>query len=342
VALGLYLLAGLVSAAYATDQRLALENVALMVELAVLAMLTSAFASDPVRLRLIGWTICFVALYTAALAAFGLVLFYAGTHTSLIGAYGEQFTPSDSYARVQAGFHSPPLLGSFCIFASAVIARDDIRLDPRLRLISQIALAVLVLATFSRAAIGFAAALMIRAAFRHRDSARIRLAAAVGVVGCLVVIAALTVGRLHLDPSRPESITYEVPDPHNRREAFATSVDTLGEHPIVGEGPGSLPGENDGSPFRAHLTPLNLAATMGLPSLATFVLLIAILWRNRRRPTPIATWSGLAGLGIDALAQDVEHFRHLWVMLGLADADRGPNAPRGSVARRSGPEVHSG
>jgi hypothetical protein len=79
---------------------------------------------------------------------------------------------------------------------------------------------------------------------------------------------------------------------------------------------------NRGLPFRAHFTPLNVAATMGLPALAALVFLVVVLWRERRRPTPIATWSGLAGLAIDGLAQDIEHFRHVWVMVGLADADR--------------------
>jgi hypothetical protein len=322
VGLGLYVLAGVVSAVYAADQRLAAENVLLMAELVVLALLTSVFAADPRRLHAIGWTICFLALYTAVLGVAGLALFYGGTDTSLIGAYGEQFVVSDAYARVQAGFNSPPLLGSFCIFASAVLAREDIALPRRWSLAAQLALAALVLATLSRAAIGFAAALIIRAAYRRRHSPRVRVAAAVGLVACLGLVAALSVGRLHLDPTRPETISYEAPDPHNRREAFATSLDTLAEHPLAGEGPGSLSGENRGMPFRAHLTPLNIAATMGLPALAAFAFLILTLWRNRRRPTPIATWSGMAGLAVDALAQDVEHFRHVWAMIGFADADR--------------------
>ena len=150
---------------------------------------------------------------------------------------------------------------------------------------------------------------MIRAAYRHSQSPRIRVAAAVGVAACLVVVPALSVGRLHLDPTRPETISYEVPDPHSRREALATLLHTLREHPLVGEGPGSLTGENMGVPFRAHLTLLNIAATMGLPALAAFTFLIVTLWRNRRWPTPVATWSGMAGLGVDALGQDVEHFR---------------------------------
>jgi len=61
---------------------------------------------------------------------------------------------------------------------------------------------------------------------------------------------------------------------------------------------------------------------MGLPALAALVFLVVVLWRERRRPTPIATWTGLLALFVDGLAQDVEHFRHVWVMIGLADADR--------------------
>jgi small-conductance mechanosensitive channel len=50
--------------------------------------------------------------------------------------------------------------------------------------------------------------------------------------------------------------------------------------------------------------------------------LVVVLWRERRRPTSIATWTGLLGLAVDGLAQDIEHFRHVWVMIGLADAER--------------------
>jgi hypothetical protein len=65
-----------------------------------------------------------------------------------------------------------------------------------------------------------------------------------------------------------------------------------------------------------------VAATLGIPAVGLLTLLVVVLWRGRRRPTPKATWSGLAGLGIDGLGQDIEHFRHLWVLLGIADAER--------------------
>lgn len=73
-----------------------------------------------------------------------------------------------------------------------------------------------------------------------------------------------------------------------------------------------------------------MAGTLGLPALMAFVYLCTRLWRQRGRPTDRATWSGLAGLGLDALAQDIEDFRHLWVMIGLTDADADKTGGQGT------------
>jgi hypothetical protein len=322
LALALWIAAGLLSLAFADAKGTGARNVLLMAELAALAVLTSEFARDRKNVQAIVVVIAGVSLVSAALAAIGLGLFYAGETTSLLGPYGEQFTASDLYARVTAGFASPPLLASFCIFASAVVAREDSPLPRRLTTITQVALSALVLLTFSRGALGFFAAMGIRAAYRRRDAVAARRLTVVIVTAAVAILAALSAGRLHVDPAHPSNTTYEVPDPGNRREAFDTGLDTFADHPLTGKGPGTYVAVNRGLPFRAHFTPLNVAATMGLPALAALVFLVVVLWRERRRPTPIATWSGLAGLAIDGLAQDIEHFRHVWVMVGLADADR--------------------
>jgi hypothetical protein len=322
VALALWIAAGLMSLAFADAKGTGARNVLLMLELAVLALLTSEFASERRGLRAIVVVIAGVSLVTAALAALGLALFYADVHTSLIGAYGEQFIASDSYARVAAGFSSPPLLASFCIFASAVVAREDSPLSARITTATQVALAAVVLLTFSRGALAFFMAMGIRAAYRRLGPAAAGRVALGLVVATVAVIGALSAGRLHLDPTRPSTISYELPDPGNRREAFDTGLDTLADHPLTGKGPGTYVSLNRGQPFRAHFTPLNVAATMGLPALAALVFLVVVLWRERRRPPSIATWSGLIGLAVDGLAQDIEHFRHVWVMLGLADVER--------------------
>ena len=322
LALALWIAAGLLSLAFADAKGTGARNVLLMFELAVLALLTSEFASERERLRAIVVVIAGVSLVTAGLAALGLALFYAGESTSLIGAYGEQFIESDSYARVAGGFASPPLLASFCIFASAVVAREDSPLPARLTTVIQVALSTVVVLTFSRGALAFFLAMGIRAAYRRLDAAAALRVAAVLVAAAVAMVAVLSVGRLHLDPTKPSTITYEVPDPGNRRQALDTGLDTLADHPLTGTGPGTYVSLNRGAPFRAHFTPLNVAATMGLPALAALTFLVVVLWRERRRPTSIATWSGLIGLAVDGLAQDIEHFRHVWVMVGLADAER--------------------
>jgi hypothetical protein len=301
----------------------------LVVELAAITILTADFASDARRLRAIVQVVLAGAIVTVALSALGLLLFYAGVHTSLIGPYGEQFVASGSYARAAAGFSSPPLLGSYCIFAAAVLAIEP-SVARRTRLGTRIALGVVAFASLSRGALGFVAAAAIRVAAARR-SPRARVAAAVVVTAMVLVIAALTLGRLELDPTRPDTVTYVLSDRGNRHEAVSSAFHTLRAHPLLGVGPGVLPGFGTfGQPFRAHLTPLNVAATAGIPALLALAAFVFGLWRARRRPTDIAVWSGLAGLGLDALAQDVEHFRHVWILLGLAAA---ATARREPVAR---------
>jgi O-antigen ligase len=165
--------------------------------------------------------------------------------------------------------------------------------------------------------LAFAVAIVIRWAYRTAEPRRLLLAGA-SVAAVLAILAALTVGRLHVDPAKPSATSYHVPDPGNRREAAVTSWHTFKEHPVLGSGPGSYPGQNRGLPFRAHLTPLNIAATTGLPALIAIVGMFVALWRGRSRPTDIAIWSGLLALLLDGLAQDIDHFRHVWLLIGLA------------------------
>ncbi len=300
----------------ADDRRDAVVNVLLAAELVALAVLTADYARSRRGRNAIVAVMAVGAIGTVALAALGVALFYLGVDTSLTGVYGEQFIASDSYVRAAAGFDTPPLLANYCIVAAAVMAIDS-DLSPRLRRATELALAVVVILTLSRAILGFFVAMAIRVA-GTRGSSRAKGLAVAAAVLAVAVMALLTIGRLHLDPTQPSTISYEVPDPGNRREAFATSLDTLWSQPLLGSGPGTLPGENRGAPFRAHFTPLNIAATVGLPALIALATALILLWTRRGRPTDIALWSGFAGVAIDAIGQDVEHFRHVWILIGLA------------------------
>ena len=303
-------------------------NLAGVAELAVLALLTADFASRPGAFRVIVWVVTATSLLAAAAAMLGLALFYAGVDTSLVGSYGALEASSD-YARVQAGMTHPALLGSYCIFASAVIARGDGVISRRLRWTAQAALAITVLATVSRAILGFGLAALIRA-----DLGRVwgRLAIA-ATVACLALMALLTFTKVLLDPSDPLGVRIASGAESVRSQELRAAVDTLADHPLLGTGPGSLPGEAPGYGRRqAHDTPVGIAATLGLPALLFLVGLLVALWLARTRPTDRAVWGGLAGLGVDGLGQDTENFRHVWVMLGLAGARLAPEAGSGRAA----------
>jgi hypothetical protein len=286
-------------------------------ELCTLAFITSDLASRPTISRNISRVIAITSLITAAAAIAGLVLFYAGVGSPLIGIYGE-LEQSPWYARVQAGTYNPNLLASFCIFASATVAQREGELPTWLRRVTLGALWITVFLTFSRGILGFGLAAVIRAARTPRR----RAVAVVCAAGCVGVVISLTLWNPAINPTHPLDAHFQSVA-SSRLQAAATSLVAVVRHPLLGSGLGASPAQYNGAPFDAHCTPLNIAATLGLPALIAFSLLIALLWRRRTRPIDLAIWGGLAGLALDGLAQDIEDFRHVWVMIGLAGANIG-------------------
>jgi hypothetical protein len=283
--------------------------------LVALFVLTSELLERKGMAAAVGRTVAATSALTALAAAAGVLLSLRGVATPFVGGCGD-LLPS-IIPRAQAGFIHPNLLASYCIFASGVVAREDAGLSRWLVRVLQAALALTCLLTTSRAILGFALAVTMR---RATTPARRRLVAAFAVA-LVVVMAALSAHNLLLDPARPWEARLEA-TPSARALAAATSLETLARHPLFGTGPGSSPGFRGFEPFDAHLTPLNVAATLGLPALAGLALAVIALWQARRRPTDAVTWGMLAGLGLDGLGQDVEDFRHVWLALGLADAGR--------------------
>jgi hypothetical protein len=315
VALALYLGAAVLSGLMAPPEGRAGWKLLGLAELVSLTFLTEDLASRPGVVPLIARVVAVSALATAAAALAGLLLFYGGLATPLVGGYGD-LVPSEKYARVQAGLYHPNLLASYCIFAAAVVARPDARLPRWLGRGARVALGGTVALTFSRAILGFVAAAALRTA-RTRCQ---RLAAGIYIAACVALVVFLTAENVVLDPSRPLAVTLDTGEASPRWQAFTSSLRTVADRPLWGCGPGAHPGWCRGGPFDAHLTPLNIAATLGLPALAAFAGIVACLWRRRGRPPDRSTWGGLAGLALDALASDVEDFRHVWVLFGLAAA----------------------
>lgn len=286
-----------------------------MAMLAALFVVTSDMMSRPGLPSAVGRTLAATSLLTAVAAVIGVVLSAYGKITPLVGTCGDLLP--GPLSRAQAGFSHPNLLASWCVFASGALDRDEAGLSRAWRRVVEVALAVTVLLTTSRAILAFALSAAIRGA---TTPARRRFAWA--LAGVLVVaMLGLTVTNLTFSPLRPWDLRV-LPGPSPRLEAATTSLETLAAHPLVGTGPGTSPGRRGSLPFDAHLTPLNVAATLGLPALLGLAFVAFALWRGRSRPTDLATWGMLAGLGLDGLGQDVEDFRHVWVALGFADAGR--------------------
>ena len=327
-ALALYLLFASLSLLIATpNPRAGAPKLLGVAELCTLAFITSEIASRPGLSRSLARVVALTSLFTLAAALAGLFLFYAGVGSPLIGIYGE-LEPSPWYARVQACTYNPNLLASFCIFAAAITARREGELSPWLRRITLAALWITVLLTFSRGILAFA----LSAAIRSADTPRRRALATVFGTACAVLILSLTFWRPLLNPARPFDTRFERA-PSNRYQAMVSSLAAVVAHPVLGTGLDTHPAVYQGGTIDAHCTPLNIAATLGLPVLVTFTALFVILWRKRRLPVDLALWGGLAGLAVDALAQDIEDFRHLWVMIGLAGMNAAEPATQSSTGR---------
>jgi hypothetical protein len=283
--------------------------------LVALLVVTSDMMGRPGMPSAVGRTLALTSLLTAVAAAVGVALSYFGKITPLVGTCGDLLP--GPLSRAQAGFPHPNLLASWCVFASGALAREDAGLSRSWRRLAQAALAITVVLTTSRAILGFGLAAAIRGA---TTPSRRRLAG--GLAGALLVaMAALTLVNVTFNPLRPWEPRLRE-GPSVRLQSATSSFETLLAHPVLGTGPGTSPGRRGSLPFDAHLTPLNVAATLGLPALAGLAFAVVALWRARSRPTDLATWGMLAGLGLDGLGQDVEDFRHVWVALGLADAGR--------------------
>jgi hypothetical protein len=286
-----------------------------MAMLVVLMVVTSDLASRPGLPRAIATTVAVTSLLTAAAAIVGVVLSATGRITPLVGTCGDLLP--GPLSRAQAGFPHPNLLASFCVVAAGAVAWKDAALSRRLRLLVQAALAVTVVLTVSRAILAFVLAAAIRAATTPG-----RRVAAQATAGALVLaMVGLTILNVTFSVARPWEAQV-LSTPSVRLQSVATSLETLGLHPILGTGPGTSPGRRGPLEFDAHLTPLNIAATLGVPALLGFLLVPLALWQVRGRPTDLAIWGMLAGLALDGLGQDVEDFRHVWVAFGLADAGR--------------------
>jgi hypothetical protein len=127
-------------------------------------------------------------------------------------------------------------------------------------------------------------------------------------------------------------------EPGIRWRIAESALHNAAAHPLTGVGLGVSPAQV-GWPraadrvvvWDAHSTVLDLAATLGLPALLAFGLLVLVIARAPVRN--VALVAALYATLFDALTIDVEDFRHVWLLLGLLlgireEARRERRAPR--------------
>jgi hypothetical protein len=143
--IGLYLGAAMLSLIFAApDKQLGVLKLLGMVELGVLAVMTADLIARPKIGEAMTVVLTLTSLVVAVAAITGLLLFYSGIHTRLVGSYGDLIA-SPWYARMQAGTNHPNMLASFTIFAAAVVARREDVLPAWLRRVTHLALGLTVL-----------------------------------------------------------------------------------------------------------------------------------------------------------------------------------------------------
>jgi hypothetical protein len=295
-----------------------------MAMLAGWAVVTGVVARDRrVRRGLALVTCASVAVLGAALAA-TLVLPRPAWLARMVGPFGD-LVPG-RYVRFQGGFTHPAQLGSFLLLAWVLVGLGGSSLPRWARRGARGLILILLVFTFSRAILAMAVLLALTTRQPLPRSLR-------GVVAGTVVslIAVLSLLNLRLDPSRPWAAHWSH-QPPPRRLALVSSLETVVSRPLTGRGPESHPGSAWGIPMDAHCTPVNVAATLGLPALGALAAVVALVWRQRSRPTDWLLWGALLALGIDGLAQDIEDFRHVWLAIGLAAANTQPMGAAGGEA----------
>jgi O-antigen ligase len=142
------------------------------------------------------------------------------------------------------------------------------------------------------------------------------------IIGCVVALVVL----FRLDVHRDDAGLRFSTAPGIRYRLAEAALHTASEHPLFGVGPGRNAGElpwprpeDPMTTMDAHCTPINVAATLGLPALACFLgLCIFVLVRARDSSGLRAALAlALAAVLFDSFTVDVEDFRHLWLLFAL-------------------------
>lgn len=287
-------------------------------ELLCAAVVTAAVAADSERrdrlLRVWLWA-------SAALAAFalaGAALAVAGVPSPLYDARGGDLNLP---FRARGLCVTSNLLASQLLAPLVLLVADGRRLlGRRARQLVLVLVGLAFTVTLSRSWLAAAMAAVLGGMRGRRR------------IACAVALAIAMLASMRLDLYRDQDGTVTASTaPGLRWRLAASALRSAREHPLVGVGPDQEPAfvswPRPGDPpaaMSSHSTPIDVAARLGWPALLLFTLLCALVLRDAIRAPADATQRALlcalGALLFEAIAIDIESFRHLWLLLGLVGA----------------------
>jgi hypothetical protein len=288
------------------------------IELAGVLLIATQLAADGAsRDRVVrAWiagaaALCVLGLLGAALAVAGVPTLLQGDPEG--GNLGVAFRPVGLCVTTN-------YLAQLCLAPLCVLALDGARLfSRRTRALLLALLGVTVALTLSRTLLALGVAALVAWSLRG-PRARRRIA-----IAGVLAIAALGLPSLRLHVRHDAAGWQLATTPGIRWRVMSSALDTARAHPLVGVGPDALPAsaawDIGGAPreWTAHDTPLDVAATSGVPALVALCALAGLTLRRARRTSPLDVALCAAALAtlFDALSIDAERFRHVWLLFGL-------------------------
>jgi hypothetical protein len=299
---------------------------------------------DRARAERLADTVILTALCGAALVVVGLLLHWSGlplARNPFVGHFGS--LASGPIPRMQGPFRNSNMfcnwLGVACCLAYGRREALLVRWGRGWCAGGACVLGIAIATTMSPqiGAIAVSAIVILLAGASIPGAIRVGGVAAAATVTCL--FAVVTLFRLgpaghgiSLGPFGALSL-----QPGGRLVGWSATLDTIRAHPLVGTGIGEsvakfrflFPGQGTDIEHHAaaHNAPLNLLAQAGPLALGGWLLLLG---RSARRALVGARDSWGVGVGAAVIGMcvwggmwnDIEDARHLWVLLGMAAADR--------------------
>jgi O-antigen ligase len=250
----------------------------------------------------------------AAISAMaGVVLFYIGVQTELLNPYGG-LLPGD-YPRVRGLMFHANLLAPFLATGFLLLWYEPELLRKwGMRWMVLAIVAIALIFTFSRTIVALVIVFSGSELLRRRVTCGAYVLWGILAGGMLAGLFVSVVYDVRLDPLHWWEIQVINGD-GIRWIIWQDALETIRISPLFGIGPGH-PVANG---WWAHNTWLNLWAGLGLLPLFTFaVLFLQSTIKALRLPLMGVTCALAVGL-IDSFSVDIEDFRHVWLLMGLAN-----------------------